>query len=258
MGWFRNWRRARILKKHPIPDAAWRAASARLPLLEGLSAAEHARLRTWTTLFLHAKAFSPVQGLELDLEHRLTIAIQACLLILELDFDYFDGWVEIVVYPQSFLVMREVPDASGIVDSRHDLLSGEAWSHGPVILSWEDVRHDSYRLHPGHNVVIHEFAHKLDMLNGRANGMPPLHPDMAIPEWTESLSRAYASLTHALEHRRRPWINAYAATNPAEFFAVLSEYFFTAPEQLKHHEPAVYEQFVRFYRQNPLLHARPR
>lgn len=258
MAWLRKWRRARIVKKHPIPDSLWRRASERLPLARQLSAHERARLRLWTTLFLHAKRFTPVRGMTLDQEQRLTIAIQACLLILELDFDYFDGWIEIVVYPETFVVMRDIPDASGVVETRRDLLSGEAWSQGPVILSWQDVRRDSFQLHPGHNVVIHEFAHKLDMLNGRANGMPPLHPEMSIPEWTESLSRAYAALNRALEHQRRPWINAYAATNPAEFFAVLSEYFFTAPERLKHHEPAVYGQFTRFYRQNPLLRARRR
>ncbi len=253
MAWFRNWRRARILKKYPLPEAAWREACARLPLLHGLSTAEMVRLRVLTTLFMRRKSFSPVKGVSLDLKRRLTIAIQACLPILELDIDYYNGWTEIIVYPESFVVMRDLPDASGIVELRHDVLSGEAWSNGPVILSWCDVRHDSYRIRPGHNVVIHEFAHKLDMLNGRANGMPPLHPNMPIEAWTQALTRAYNTLTRQLEHHRRPWINAYAATNPAEFFAVLSESFFTDPVHLKHHEPDVYEQFVRFYHQNPLL-----
>lgn len=130
-------------------------------------------------------------------------------------------------------------------------MSGESWSRGPVILSWDDITSDMAPLHPGHNVVVHEFAHKLDMLNGSANGMPPLHRDMLREQWSKNFSQAFEHLRHRLDHHHRPGINAYGANNPAEFFAVVSEYFFTDPQKLHHLSSAVYDQLVLFYRQNP-------
>ncbi|HFD78853.1 MAG TPA: zinc-dependent peptidase [Gammaproteobacteria bacterium] len=241
-----------VLKHHPIPQALWDEVAGQAPVLRGLSSVERAHLRELSTLFLHRKSFSAVQGLELDERMRLIIAAQACLPILELGLDYYDGWVEIVVYPAGFRVRHEHADAAGVVHQEERALSGESWSRGPLILSWEDVEHDLREGQPGRNVVIHEFAHKLDALSGSANGMPPLHPDMERERWTESLSHAYAVLREQLAHHHHPCLNPYAATDPAEFFAVCSEYFFTAPEVLKRHCAEVYEQLAAFYRQQPL------
>ncbi|HHJ80965.1 MAG TPA: zinc-dependent peptidase, partial [Candidatus Tenderia electrophaga] len=171
-------------------------------------------------------------------------------LILKLALAYYDGWVEVVIYPAAFQVSRGDADANGVVSPQQQALSGESWSRGPVILSWDDVATDLAGVHPGHNVVVHEFAHKLDMLNGSANGMPPLHADMQRQRWTDSFSQAFDHLQQQLAHHR-PGLNAYAATAPAEFFAVVSEYFFTQPQVLCQQAPDVYEQLVLFYRQNP-------
>lgn len=244
-------RNSYILNKYRISYALWRNTLNKIPVAKKLNRKELRQLRKITTLFLHAKVFTGVQGFQLDDEKRLIIAIQACIPILKLDLDYYDGFIEIVVYPDAFIVNRDIVDDSGLVHNTNQTLSGEAWSKGPVVLSWKDIELDSFNLREGHNVIIHEFSHKLDMLNGRANGMPPLHPNMHRQEWTDSLSQAYDHLLKQIEYYDHSYINNYAATNPAEFFAVISEYFFTAPNILKQYCPDVYKQLVLFYKQTP-------
>ncbi len=252
---FPRYHTLRILRDHPISDTDWFAVTRRMPLLEALGASEMARLRELSTLFLHAKVFTAAQGLEITEDIRISVAAQACLEILALGLDAYDGWVEIIVYPGAFRVQREVADEFGVVHEEAHALSGESWGEGPVILSWDDVYRDSFNPHPGRNVVIHEFAHKLDMQNGRANGMPPLHPGMSVDDWASALSEAYEQLQQRLAHDHRPAIDPYAATNPAEFFAVICEYFFTDPRTLRTHCPAVYDQLRVYFRQNPLAWA---
>ncbi len=246
--WLKKPFRPFILKRHPIPDSLWRDISRQLPLLQNLSSSDMKKLRKWATLFIHEKTFTGVQGYEVTDETRVIIAAQACLLILNLDLEYYDGWIEIVIYPDNFKVNREVSDHNGLIHNEERALSGESWSHGPLILSWDEAYSDSFFPTDGHHVIIHEFSHKLDMLNGRANGMPPLHPSMQREKWTESLSNGYYELNNNLDD---PYINRYASTNPAEYFAVISEYFFTAPDILKTHQPDVYEQLTLFYKQDP-------
>jgi len=139
------------------------------------------------------------------------------------------------------------------VHQQEQILAGESWTRGPLIVSWADVERDRLESHAGRNVVIHEIAHKLDALNGSTNGFPPLHPAMSIAQWTETLNAAYQHLVQRLEHHHYTSINAYAATSPAEFFAVISEYFFCAPEILQTHFADVYQQLQLYYQQNPLL-----
>ena len=246
----RYWTR-RILRNHPIPFSLWHRVTRHLPLIQHRNNREKTRLRLLTTLFLHKKVFSGVRGLEVNDEIRITIAAQACLEILYLGLNAFDGWLEIVVYPGAFIVQRDTADANGIIHNEARGLSGESWQQGPVILSWNDIKHNSHHLHPGHHVVIHEFAHKLDMQSGRANGMPPLHPDMPVEKWSQALSDAYQELRYRLSQHQPGYINSYAATNPAEFFAVLCEYFFTSPYILQQHCPAVFQQLKSYFRQDP-------
>ena len=251
MKWLERRRIRYTLSHHPIPHKAWEALMRNAPVFRGMSAVERAHLRELTALFLQRKTLSGVQGLELSTEMVLAVAAQACLPILKLGLDYYDGWVEIVIYPGAFLVAGECADEAGIVSYQEHALSGESWERGPVVLSWDDVAADLDSVSPVRNVVVHEFAHKLDMLNGDANGMPPLHSSMVRQQWTNVFSNAFEHLQSQLERNHHPDINPYAATNPAEFFAVASEYFFTDPQLLQRHFPAVYEQMVLFYRQNP-------
>lgn len=254
MGWsFKAWRRRRVLRAHPLPDALWQRVAGRLRCLRGLNPDELARLRDGVALFLHAKHLSGAGGLSLSDEMRLTIAAQACILILNLDLDYYDGWAEVIVYPDEFVPDYEYTDEDGLVHRVRAPMSGEAWLGGPVILSW----HDAVGGHgiDGYNVVIHEFAHKLDMLNGDANGFPPLHRDMSRQSWSTAFGAAYADFCRRVDAGEDTAIDPYAAETPGEFFAVMSEAFFEMPLVVQREYPQVYGQLARFYRQDPA--ARP-
>ncbi len=225
----------------------------KLVLLHDLSSVEKAHLRVLATLFIRSKTFTGAHGFQITDEMLVIIATQAALPILKLGLDYYNGWIEVIVYPGAFRTNHNNIDPSGLVSSESNTLSGESWLRGPLILSWQDVEHDLHAPHLGHNVVIHEFAHKLDMLDGSADGLPPLHPQMKIKQWADALSTAYEVLRQQVAHHHRTRINAYAATTPAEFFAVVSEYFFAAPDILKQHCPSVYLQLTKFYLQDPLV-----
>lgn len=249
MKWLRDRRRRAILRDTQLDDDAWHATLA-LPLFTGLNRDEQARLAHWVALFLHDKAINGAAGLVIDQRVQLTIAAQACLLVLNLDPDCYRGWREIIVYPDEFVPHREYTDEHGIVhDSRYPML-GEAWPQGPVILSWADVA--SAGQLDGVNVVIHEFAHKLDMRNGDANGLPTLHGDMRVRDWAAAFEPAYRDLCQRVDADEDTAIDPYATESPAEFFAVLTELFFEAPHLLSAEYPAVYTQMQAFYKQDPL------
>jgi MtfA peptidase len=241
----------RILRHHPIPHHVWSRVTRKIAVLQALDAVQMAYLRELTTWFLRSKAINGVQGLEVTPAMRVAVAAQACLLILNLESDCFDGWVEVILYPGAFRVNHEQRDAIGLVQNDANVLSGEAWLRGPVILSWDDVERDSYHPNPGRNVVLHEFAHKLDGLNGVANGLPPLRRGMSRKRWAEDFSAAYDALCLQVAEGKSACINPYAATSPAEFFAVSCEYFFTAPDTLQDCYPGVHRQLELFYRHAP-------
>jgi Mlc titration factor MtfA (ptsG expression regulator) len=250
MAWsFKAWRRRRILRQHAVPELLWQGVVARLSLLRGMTPDELRRLRDLTTLFLHAKQMSGAGGLAVTDGMRVTIAAQACLPILNLDLDYYDGWVEIIVYPDEFVPEYEYTDEDGLVHHVRAPMSGEAWLGGPVILSW----HDAGRGHEvdGYNVVIHEFAHKLDMLNGDANGFPPLHAGMSRQAWSAAFGAAYENFCARVDGGEDTAIDPYASETPGEFFAVMSEAFFEMPQVVKREYPEVYAQLGQFYRQDP-------
>lgn len=245
----RSWRRRRILTRNAVPDALWRTVARDLPCLRGLTGEELECLRELSTLFLHAKPINGAGGLVLTDEMRLTIAVLACLPILGLDLDYYDGWLEVIVYPGQFVPEYDYTDEAGVVHHVSAPMSGEAWPAGPVLLSWEDVEESRHT--PGYNVVIHELAHKLDMLNGAADGFPPLHQGMERQAWSEAFTTAFGRFCRRVEAGERTALDPYAAQNPAEFFAVLSEAFFETPLVLKQSYPEVYLQLSLFYRQDP-------
>jgi hypothetical protein len=249
----RAWRRQRILARHPVAATTWNEVLRRLPLLDGLSADELQRLQTRAVLFLHNKHLSALPGVELQHSDRLLLAVQAELPLLHLaDLDWYQGFHEIVLYPDDFVSPQRHRDASGVVHEWDGQHSGEAWQQGPVILAWPGVQASGGW--DGYNLVIHELAHKLDMLNGSANGLPPLHRNMRISDWAEAMQSAFDRLNALLDAdpQAETAIDPYAAEDPAEFFAVTSEYFFSAPDLLAEAFPAVYAQLALFYRQDPL------
>lgn len=244
------WRRRRALRKSTLDPELWQRVISRFGFLRGLTAEEMERLRQWTVLFLAQKRIYAAGGLELTGEMRISIAVQACILILNLDPDYYKGWVEVIVYPDEFVPEHEYTDADGVAHVVREPLAGEAWLAGPVILSWADVACGGRS--EGFNVVMHEFAHKLDMRNGGdANGFPPLHPGMRREDWSQSFGEAYQDFCRRVERNRHTEIDPYAAESPGEFFAVLTEAFFEIPHAVRRNYPAVYEQLHTFYRQDP-------
>ena len=241
MGWLTEWRRKRVLQRHAIDAALWKKSTRGLRFLP-----ETEKLKQLALLFLAEKEFSGAHGLAVTDEMRLAIAAQACLPILELGLDWYAGWRGIVVYPGDFRVRRRDVDEAGVVHEWDDDLAGEAMPGGPVVISWDTAAHDPYI-----NVVIHEFAHKLDMVNGAADGLPPLHAGMDARLWAAAFKEAYDGFCDALERGQDTWLDPYAAEHPSEFFAVISEAFFEHPAQTRRRYPAVYEQLKLFYRQDP-------
>ncbi len=251
MNWFGRWRRTRAVERQAIDETLWQRVVARFSFLRVLPAGDLDRLRELSALFLDRKSVSGAGGLEMTREMQLIIAAQACLLVLNLDLELYDDWVEVIVYPDEFVADHEYMDEDGVVHRVRAPLSGEAWEHGPVILSWRDaVAADGG---DGYNVVLHEFAHKIDMHNGTANGFPPLHADMDRAAWTAAFETAYAGMRQQLERGEYTLIDPYAAEDPAEFFAVLSESFFERPDAVQTEYPEVYQQLAAFYRQDPRL-----
>lgn len=247
-----RWLEQRRLRDARIPDTLWHTVVKDALTDFHLDQDELRQLHKLASLFLLRKTINGAGGLDVDDYMRVVIASQACLLILNLDLDYYNGWIEVIVYPEAFIVTREVRDEIGVVHKRRTVLGGEAWSRGPLILSWNDAQPDTHTRGSGSNVILHEFAHKLDMLDGSADGTPPLHPDMELRVWIDIFTETYNALRKQIVKHQRTGIDPYAAENPAEFFAVVSEQFFTAAEQLYQYHADVYQQLCLFYRQDPL------
>ncbi|MEW6765894.1 MAG: M90 family metallopeptidase [Pseudomonadota bacterium] len=241
----RAWRRQRILARHPIAETDWRAAVEATPVLQRLSAPEHAGLRELATLFLHRTPFSPAGGMTLTPVMLARIAALACLPVLHLPEDALDDITTVIVYPDAFVPEVEEMDEAGVVHRRREVRGGESWGHGIIVLAWTDVEASGQGA--GYNVVIHEVAHVLDRGNGITNGFPPLPRDMRAEEWTAAFSAAFDDLNHRLDRREHTPIDPYAAEAPEEFFAVTSELYFEQPETLRSAYPAVFAQLAGYY-----------
>ena len=255
MSWFSRWRRDRILRRHLVPADAFNTVVGHLPILQGLTPDELARLREMASLLIYDKIFSAAGGAEVDDAMQLAIALQACLLTLNLGEDSYRGWSEIILYPDEFLRPHEEIDEAGVVHHSRDILAGESWHGGPLVLSLADVEASGQA--DGFNVVLHEFAHKLDMLNGDANGFPPLHRGMDATAWARDFGSAYEDFCARVDAGEGTLIDPYACVDPAEFFAVLTEVFFELPQLLDREYPAIYRQLQLFYRQHPLARREP-
>ncbi|RQH07419.1 M90 family metallopeptidase [Paraburkholderia dinghuensis] len=260
--WFGARRREKALRTHAIDDALWQATLNGLPFLAHLDAADLARLRDLTSLFIAQKEFSTAHGLELTDRMTVSIAAQASLPVLNLSLDLYRGWVGVIVYPGEFVIRKTVEDEDGVVHEVEHDASGEAWDGGPVILSWEDAQMtdgtDAY------NVVIHEFAHKIDMANGETDGHPPLyrrwHAPLDASAWADVFDNAYDQFCakvdavpqrHWARFERESLIDPYATDHPSEFFAVCTEALFVKPKAFEAEYPELYRLLARYYRQDP-------
>jgi MtfA peptidase len=249
LGALRGWRRNRILQQAMLDEVQWRELVSHFPFAWTLTTEDQQRLKELVILFLHEKDFAAAAGLELTSGMRMSVALQACILVLNLGLEYYRGWSGIIIYPEQFVPRHQHVDEAGIVHEGDEPYAGEAWLGGPVVLSWADI--DGTEYPDGVNVVIHEFAHKLDMLNGDANGFPPLHAGMSRAAWSEAFTAAYADFCRRIDAGEDTEVDPYAAESPGEFFAVLSEVFFEIPDVVQDEYPQVYAQLAAFYRQDP-------
>jgi Mlc titration factor MtfA (ptsG expression regulator) len=247
----RNWLNRRIIQRSTISPEQWSSAFASLPLLRGLPDQERQMLRELATLFLHHKSFEGSHGLVITQPMALIIALQACLPIIRLGLECYKGWVSVIVYPEGFAPKRVIRDEYGVEHHVQSSLAGESWLRGPVVLAWDET--ENAGIIDGHNLVIHEFAHKLDMQNGVANGFPPLHADMRSAVWAEAFGAGFEDFQHKCSSGENIGIDCYAASSPAEYFAVLSEVFFERPDLLRQHYAAIYDHLRDYYRQDPLM-----
>ena len=251
----RRWRDRRALVRRAIPDPLWQATLARFPFLALPDEADAQCLREMSTLFLDRKEFSGAQGLSVTDDMAVAIAAQACLPILHLGLDWYDGFVGIVVHAGEVVAQREVMDEDGVVHHYDEPLAGEAMEGGPVTLSWQDVAEAGDSAEWGYNVVIHEFAHVLDMRDGEADGVPPLPSREARAEWQSVLDASYDSFCTQVDAAEETLLDPYGAEAPSEFFAVACEAFFVAPLGLQAEHAAVYALLRQFFQQDPASRA---
>jgi Mlc titration factor MtfA (ptsG expression regulator) len=226
----------------------WHAAIDRVPLARRLPLPDRETLRALVARFLDRKHFHAIAGAPLDDLWRLLIAIQACLPVMRQGAGALRGWSDIVVYPGEFKVHRSHHDEyTGVVSETDDVLIGEAWERGPLVLSLADVALDLEAPWDGYNVIVHEMAHKLDMLDGPANGVPPLPASIARRDWIERFQVGFDRLGRDVRRGRQTAIDPYAATDPQEYFAVVSELHYSQPSLLAEAEPDIARLLMAFY-----------
>ena len=248
---FLTQRRRNRLRAQPFP-AAWREIiDRRVPYFRRLPPDLQSQLEKHVQVFVAEKPFLGCGGLEVTDEVRITIAAQACLLILNRKSDYFQNLRQILVYPGAFVVERLRPEPSGVLQEERRALSGESWTQGQVVISWEDALEGAAIVDDGRNVVIHEFAHQLDQQKGYANGAPWLGRRDRYPQWSRVMSEEFARLQMAAMTGEPSLISHYGAANPAEFFAVVSEVFFEQPREMAAMHPALYAELETLYRCDP-------
>jgi hypothetical protein len=248
-------RRRRRLRATPFP-AAWREIVERnFPLFSRLPEEDRAELLGHVQVFLAEKKFEGCGGLVIDDEIRVTISAQACLLLLHREPHYYPRLVSILVYPHAYVAKVRERLPGGVVLEGDSGRLGESWVDDVVVLAWDAVRAGASDVADGHNVVLHEFAHQLDQEDGTSNGAPILERRSRYVAWARILGAEFAALQHAAARGLATDIDAYGATNPAEFFAVVTEAFFEHPEVLRKKHPELYDELRAFYRQDPATFA---
>jgi hypothetical protein len=253
--WLRHRRRQRILAT-PFPHEWLEIMQRHVPMTELLTPDEHRRLCDDLRLLIAEKRWEGCAGLEITDEIKVTIAAQACLLTLAREQRVFRRVKTILVYPDVYSV--PVTDRGGlgvVVERRHRRL-GEAWYRGPIVLAWSAVRQGGRDMKDGRNVVLHEFAHKLDMLDGWVDGTPPLGGREQYRQWIEVMTREFERLRDQSERGRATLLDPYGATSPGEFFSVATECFFEKPKQMAKRHPELYEVLGAYYQQDPLARLR--
>jgi hypothetical protein len=244
-------RRRKSLAQRPFPPAWSAILRSRMPLYARLPAELQRQLERHVQVLVAEKQFTGCDGLEVTEEMRVMVAAQAALLVLNRAGTPYPNLRQVLLYPAAFVVERLRPEPSGVLQETRQVLTGESWSRGQVVLSWEDVLHGAAVPDDGANVALHEFAHQLDQEKGFANGAPYLGGRDRYSSWSQVLAREFAQLQWASAQGWPTLINPYGATDPAEFFAVVSEVFFEQPARMAAEHPALYAELSGLYRVDP-------
>jgi MtfA peptidase len=245
-----RWRLRRALAR-PLPASAVAMLARQVPPYRNMETALQAQLQRLVAQFLYQKKFVGCEGLMVDDEMAVTIAGQACLLLLNRPSKVYPALHTILVYPTAFVARRDEVGPGGVVTPGRQSMLGESWDDGRVVLSWDDVQRGAADWTDGHNVVLHEFAHQLDSESGRANGAPYLGHHASYRAWSAVLARDFASLRWQAMYRQHSVMDHYGATSPAEFFAVATETFFEKPWQMAEHHAQLFAEFAKYYRVDP-------
>jgi len=244
-------RRRNRLASQQFPDNWLEIIKRNVPIYSLLSAVDQKELQRHILIFIAEKLFEGCGGLPITDEIKVTIAAQACILLLHRKTNYYPGLSSILVYPRSYIahINRNLP--GGIVAAGPEIRLGESWHHGSVVLSWDDVRRTAVDIHDGHNVVLHEFAHQIDSSFAKGDSTPVLKSTSTFIAWARILQKEYQKLRRQVSLDSATALDKYGAVNPAEFFAVATEYFFVKPKQLQRLHLELYEELKRFYQQDP-------
>ncbi|MBI5075241.1 MAG: zinc-dependent peptidase [Nitrospirae bacterium] len=250
-------RRIRRLTEVPFP-AEWEGILLRnIALYRHLPAVLQKQLRNDIKIFLGEKRFEGLGGLEMTDEIRITIAGEACLLLLNRENQDYSGLTSILVYPTAYVAEETRYIGGGVYAEGPSIRLGESWKHGSVVLAWDNVKQGGLNAEDGHNVVMHEFAHQLDQEDGFADGAPILGKRSSYAVWASIMSEEYERLRSSREHHKKSVLDEYGATNPAEFFAVATEAFFEKPRQLQKKSPELYAELSEFYQVDPCQWFKP-
>ena len=246
----RNTRRQRLMKQ-PFPREWEEILRENVALYKHLPEDLRERLHGYINVFLDEKNFEGCGGLQLTEAMKVTIAAQACLLLLKGNPTFYPRLKSIVVYPGAYIA-KQTTLVGGIPVLTDSARLGESWNSGELVLAWDHVKQESVDIRDGHNVVLHEFSHQLDQEDGRADGAPILEQGTSYVAWARILGREYGELVEKVKKHHRDVIDSYGATNPAEFFAVITEAFFKKPAKLKQKHPELYEELKLYYKMDPL------
>lgn len=248
--WWPSFQRTRVMQT-PFPVEWAELLNQNLPVYSRLSDAEREGLHKLILYFLHQKQYVGCAGLEIDDEIRVTIAAEACLLILHQPSTLYEKLRFIYVYPHAYQAPHVEVSAGGVVSESVQGRLGESWENGKIVLSWDDVEHGTHDFSDGENVVLHEFAHQLDQESGIANGAPLLKDRASYRRWASVLSDEFEQLQKEARLGRRRVMKHYGATNPAEFFAVVTEHFFEQPKDVEKRHPELFAELVDYYGVDP-------
>jgi len=239
------------LASQKFPDNWLEIIKRNVPIYRLLSMADQKELQRHILVFIGEKRFEGCGGLNITDEIKVTIAAQACILLLHRKTDYYPGLSSILIYPRSYVAHSTRHLAGGVVAEGPEIRLGESWHHGSVVLSWDDVRRSAADIHDGHNVVLHEFAHQIDSSFAKGDSTLVLESTSTFIAWARILQKEYQKLQREVRRDSTTVLDKYGAINPAEFFAVATEYFFEKPKQLQRLHSDLYEELKRFYQQDP-------